>query len=551
MNKLCLASLCFLILVPLGADAFAATGLLSFNASAVLEGVVSGAAAAVADGAAGASQVAARIERLRQAIAAAESVEEIAGLERALKHGILASGAGAGGGAGAEAAGVAPPAFRSVQLRKQYVPVIKENRTIAYKTAYFGSLYIGEKELEAFTVVFDTGSGHLILPSGTCQSEPCKKHKRYNRTDSAVDIEYDGSYIKSEANDRDQVSIAFGTGEVMGEFIREVVCLGEGEHLEACVNLRVVLATEMTEDPFSYFAFDGVLGLGLKALTLDPHFSFFSQMVKQHPFLKPQFAVFLSRHDEGENVISFGGIDLARGTEEMRWAPVIMEEMGYWMVQIKSLRIGDTEIEECADGSCRAILDTGTSLLGVPHAVIRTMHRLLARVVPAEQPQNIADIDCRGIPGHKMTFDLGGPVVSITEEDYSRPTPFNMTVPGPNASANASSWRLFCRSLLLPVDMEAPVGPKVFIWGEPVLRRYYTAYDLEKRQIGFSLAADAPEDVRGAPAVDSPPLGSHISGAPMLPPSARRKQAPAATTTTLEIPAGGVEGTAGISITTV
>ena len=37
-------------------------------------------------------------------------------------------------------------------------------------------------------------------------------------------------------------------------------------------------------------------------------------------------------------------------------------------------------------------------------------------------------------------------------------------------------WQLFCRSLLLPVDLKPPLGPLVFIWGEPVLRRYYTVY---------------------------------------------------------------------------
>merc|ERR1719437_132813 len=94
---------------------------------------------------------------------------------------------------------------------------MKDEKIIAYKTAYFGSVKVGDPVQQSFTVVFDTGSGHLILPSTACHSETCAKHRRYNRTvsASALDIE------------RDQVSIAFGTGEVVGEFVREVVCLGE------------------------------------------------------------------------------------------------------------------------------------------------------------------------------------------------------------------------------------------------------------------------------------------------------------------------------------
>merc|ERR1719329_1573257 len=145
----------------------------------------------------------------------------------------------------------APSAYPifDVPLRKQYVPVLRAGKTVAYKTAYFGSVSVGGPERQTFTVVFDTGSGHFILPSTACFSETCTQHRRYNQAQSllAVDIEYDGTLIHPDAVERDQVAIAFGTGEVTGEFVR----------------VRIVLATERTPDPLGLFAFDGVLGLGL------------------------------------------------------------------------------------------------------------------------------------------------------------------------------------------------------------------------------------------------------------------------------------------------
>jgi len=421
----------------------------------------------------------------------------------------------------ANAPEVKQTALRTIPLQKQYVPVLRGNKTVAYKTAYFGKVHVGSPESQAFTVVFDTGSGHFILPSTACGSETCGKHRRYNRTESksAVDIEYDGSLILPDALERDQVAIAFGTGEVLGEFVREVVCLDQTS--ENCVNLRIVLATEMTPDPFGLFAFDGVLGLGLDALTLNPGFSFFAQMAEQNPSVHPRFAVFLARNDDGESMISFGGHDERRASTDLEWAPVALPELGYWQVQVKSVRIGDTVLEDCADGSCRAILDTGTSLLGVPRQAARTMHRLLARHVPKDSYKDVSDIDCRTVPGTQIHFDLGGPTVSLAVEDYSRPSPFNMTLPGKNASG------LFCRSLLLPVDMKAPLGPKVFIWGEPVLRRYYTVYDLAKKQIGFSLAQQPVDSSAstGLRAVGAPPPGSLVSGAPLAAGGAARARA--------------------------
>merc|ERR1719379_800248 len=182
----------------------------------------------------------------------------------------------------------------------------------------------------------------------------------------------------------------------------------------------------MTSDPFGLFQFDGVLGLGLEALTIDPHFSFFSQLTGQQPAMSTLFAVFLARHDGGENVISFGGYNESRLSSEIKWSPVARSELGYWQVQLKHVRMGDEIIEECEDGSCYAVLDTGTSLLGVPRSILRNMHRGLARPVTQTAPQNVEEIDCRTIPGVPLHFDLGGHVVTLGVEDYSRPKPFNM-----------------------------------------------------------------------------------------------------------------------------
>merc|ERR1719277_2487542 len=117
-------------------------------------------------------------------------------------------------------------------------------------------------------------------------------------------------------------------------------------------------------------------------------------MMKQYPSMSPQFAVFLARHDGGDSVISFGGVDASRATSDIAWSPVAMPELGYWQVQIKSIRIDDMVLEDCQDGSCRTILDAGTSLFGVPRDMTKTLHRHLARPVPESFAGDAEDIDC-------------------------------------------------------------------------------------------------------------------------------------------------------------
>lgn len=413
--------------------------------------------------------------------------------------------------------------IHNVPLKKQYVPVTKNNKTVAFKTAYFGNIKIGAPE-QNFTVVFDTGSGHLVLPQDSCVSPACVKNRRYSaaKSTSAVLIEYDGAPIDPSASERDRVVVSYGTGKITGEFVRDHVCVGDVDPI--CMTMRVVLATEMTDDPFVHFQFDGVMGLSLDALRLGPQFSFFGEMIKQNPAMQPQFSVFLSRHDGEESTISFGGYNKERAIADLDWAPVAMPDLGYWQVKISEIRIGNTVLEECADGTCRAILDTGTSLLGVPRMASRSMHRLLARVAPVKE--NHESIDCRQVPGHPIEFVIGDVTVSLPVEDYSRPAPINMSSPENNSTS------LVCRSLLLPLDMAPPIGPKVFIWGEPVLRRYLTVYDLAEKRVGFSLAKqiEPPADKEdiGTGSIGAPPAGSLVTGAP-LPKSASVTDAPTPT----------------------
>merc|ERR1719240_812998 len=98
----------------------------------------------------------------------------------------------------------------TVQLTRQPVPVNTNGATVYHKSAYFGELQVGEPAVK-FTVVFDTGSGHLVLPSTYCRSETCKAHKRYRRSTSTTgkDINHNGKLVQPGAL-RDQITVSFG-----------------------------------------------------------------------------------------------------------------------------------------------------------------------------------------------------------------------------------------------------------------------------------------------------------------------------------------------------
>ncbi|CAK9117361.1 unnamed protein product [Durusdinium trenchii] len=347
----------------------------------------------------------------------------------------------------------------SVPLSRQVVPVKVNGQTVSQKTAYYGSLFVGHPRPQNFTVVFDTGSGHLFLPDKSCEDRVCPTHTRYDRQQSAsaVEINGDGSPTKQE---HDLVSISYGIGEVVGDFVRDVVCIGEVSEPH-CASARVVLAQRMTPEPFQQFDFDGVLGLGLQGLALNPEFHFFSQLASS---IEPSFGVFLARPGSSGSSVTFGGHDAQRMQRPLAWVPVSLKEQGYWAVRVTAVRAGGKMLPLCEDGTCHAIVDTGTSLLGVPRQAMASLLAATAQKVEAME-------DCGSLVGPALTFELeSGASVTLESQDYWRPAPTEVK--------SGTKRSLLCRALFLPV----------FLFGEPILHKYYTAFDAKNFQVGFAPA---------------------------------------------------------------
>merc|ERR1719428_1964845 len=102
----------------------------------------------------------------------------------------------------------------AVPLRREKVPVLRNGKTVSFKTTYSGVVSLGVPAQD-FRVIFDTGSGHLILPSSECTSESCLMHKRYNMSKSSTSLSIDMAGVATPDDELcDQATIAFGTGSL-------------------------------------------------------------------------------------------------------------------------------------------------------------------------------------------------------------------------------------------------------------------------------------------------------------------------------------------------
>lgn len=326
----------------------------------------------------------------------------------------------------------------------------------------FGSIFVGVPRQE-FLVAFDTFSGNLILPSRLCQSSPCLSHRTYDGAVSgtAKDIgradEMDIPFNAEEP--RETVRLNVGSGTVVGQLMSDRLCLGEEDNL--CAQTAFIEATEMSEEPFGFLPYDGILGLGMPGASLEKPFNFLGNLAQAGVLELDRFAVWLALPSDGEDSeITFGAFDDARvASDNVIWRKIVRTETGVWQLPLSDVVVDGQDQKICEDAPCWAGFDTGTTVIGGPRAIIEP---LLLRLEISKDCSNFRNLPMIG-------FVLGDHAFNLEPADYVKKT-----------SAG-------CFHQFLVVDLPPPRGPMVLL-GEPFLRRFYTVFDRPTLKIGLSVA---------------------------------------------------------------
>jgi len=324
-----------------------------------------------------------------------------------------------------------------------------------HASEYFGKISIGNPPQD-FTVVFDTGSGNLLIPSKQCSNEACTSHKRFDafKSQTAVDIAFADEPDKpvSKGGDRDVVTITFGTGEISGVFVKDTICVGA-----ICTHANFVVATEESDEPFSMVPFDGIFGLSLPQMSEAPHFNILDCMIRDKVLKTNIFSVFLGGTDTEPSEISFGEMKKDRMASDLFWVPVT--NPGYWQVAMEDITIHNEKQDLC-HGECQVAVDTGTSLMAGPSDIVNAITKKVAVKSNCANYKQLPDLG----------FIVGGHILNLKPEDY------------------VDKGDDGCSVALMTLDIPPPKGP-LFIFGDPFLRKYYTVYDRENLKVGFALAA--------------------------------------------------------------
>jgi phytepsin len=236
-------------------------------------------------------------------------------------------------------------------------PVVLKNFEDAQ---YFIEIEIGTPP-QVFQVVPDTGSSNLWVPSKKCDKTniACKLHKQYDSASST-------SYVANGTT----YSIRYGSGACSGFMSNDLVSVGG---LAAKVDFA-----EVTKEPgvaFIAAKFDGILGLGFSSIAVNHATPWWYHVVDQKLVDAPVFAFYLNRKAGGDGELLFGGVDEAHYTGNFTYVPLTNET--YWEFAMDGVSVGG---EQFCKGGCKAIADSGTSLLAGPADVVKGINKAIGAV---------------------------------------------------------------------------------------------------------------------------------------------------------------------------
>lgn len=322
---------------------------------------------------------------------------------------------------------------------------------------YFGSVSIGSPA-QSFTVIYDTGSSNLWVPSKQCDGSKypsCKTHDLYDSSKSSTFVQ-----------NGEDFSVAYGSGTCSGFLSEDDVTLGG-------LKAEGLTFGEITNQPgqiWSVAEFDGILGLGYPGIAVDKVTPPFDALMASKSLDADEFAFYLSsQHGSSKqtSVLTLGGVDSRFFSGNFSYFPVqkFMFNQGYWLIHGDDVKVNGQSMQACGgllSKSCNFIVDSGTSVLTGPSSKINAIASKIGEV-----KQDCSNLD--SLP--TISFTLGGADFDLEPEFYV-------------LKIGDGNGNFQCQLGMQPMDQ---LG--LWILGDPFMRKYYTVFDAGNKRVGFATAA--------------------------------------------------------------
>ncbi|KAF9220314.1 acid protease [Gyrodon lividus] len=305
---------------------------------------------------------------------------------------------------------------------------------------WFGTISIGTPPRN-FAVLFDTGSGDVILPGAQCDNT-CDGHVTYDPEASLTSADLDRFF---------SVDFVGGASSFGNEYTDNVTVVG----LTATDQTVGVAAHYTKALQIRQFAGDGLLGMAFQSVSVFDQSPFFQTLVSQGQTDEPVFAFSLAAPGPE---LYLGGTNPDMYTGDFTWVPAIQQ--GHWQVNIDSVVGNGHNVLTNVPG----IMDTGSVLIHGPPSDVAAIYAAVGGT-PLPSNPSFYSFPCDAVPSVSFTF--GGRSFPILAETL------NM---GPYRS-NPSQ----CVGTIFAGHI---IG--TWIVGIPFFSSVYTAFDVANLRIGIA-----------------------------------------------------------------
>ncbi|KAF9958071.1 hypothetical protein BGZ72_000936 [Mortierella alpina] len=329
---------------------------------------------------------------------------------------------------------------------------------------WVAAMMIGSSQQE-FSVIFDTGSSDLWVPSSSCYSQACLSLRRFNPSKSST---FQSLNQPWSINYADSLSVSGTVG------VDDVTIAGIKINRQTFGPASVVYGSPTALE------FDGMLGLAFDSNSEIGAATPVTNMMLQGQLDEPVVSVWLNKASNQDKSLSnggqfiFGGVDQSLYTGSITYVQVTSSDD--WQVTVDEVHIGRKELP-LYSSSARAIVDTGSSYILFPDYLAVAFHREIPNSRYDDKlgwqiPCALANSRTVG----DLTFKIGGEKFSVPLSDIVILT---------------SEYKGYCLSIIDSwKEVDGHSSQSGILLGDLFIKNQYVVFDYGKRRIGLAQKVD-------------------------------------------------------------
>ncbi|KAF9981943.1 Leucine aminopeptidase 1 [Mortierella antarctica] len=329
---------------------------------------------------------------------------------------------------------------------------------------WVAAMMIGSSQQE-FSVIFDTGSSDLWVPSSNSFSQACLSLRRFNPSKSST---FQSLNQLWSINYADSLSVSGTIG------VDDVTIAGIKISKQTFGPASVVYGSQTALE------FDGMLGLAFDSNSEIGAATPVTNMMLQGQLDEPVVSVWLNKASNQDKSLSnggqfiFGGVDDSLFTGAITYLQVTSADD--WQVTVDEVHIGRKELP-LSSSSAKAIVDTGSSYILFPDYLAVAFHREIPNSRYDDKlgwqiPCALANSRTVG----DLTFTLGGEKFSVPLSDIVILT---------------SEYKGYCLSIIDSwKEVDGHSSQSGILLGDLFIKNQYVVFDYGKRRIGFAQKVD-------------------------------------------------------------